>query len=80
VQHGLIAGVLERTEDSPFVVRRVGEQRERVVGVRGDDDGVGAMHCAVRAEQLHPVGLARDGPDWRRRPHVSDGVRDLADV
>ena len=40
MEHRLVAGVGERTQDSPLVGRRIGQEPKRFVGVGGDDGAV----------------------------------------
>ena len=66
VQDGLVGLVGEGAEDLLLRRRRVGEHRERLVGVRGDDDLVEALGLAARRRDLHAVVEALDRAHGRR--------------
>ena len=56
MQQGLVARVGERAQDRTLVVGRVAEQAEGLVGMGGDDDGVGRVPLTVVVDQLDAVG------------------------
>ncbi len=72
MQDGLVRRVGEAAEHAPLVGARVLEQRERLVGVRREDDLVEALD-PVADPQLDAVGRAADGAHSARsrRPSPS---------
>ena len=59
MQDRLVRRVLERPEHAALVVARILEQRERLVGVRRDDDGVEGADGVVVGAQLDAVRRPR---------------------
>ena len=81
VQHRLVLRGAERAEKPPLVAGGVGEHRERLRRMRGDDDAVEAARDAVVGVQVDASAAPGDRADGRpevklrpdaveHRPHV----------
>ena len=70
MQHRLVAAVAEGAEQRALLARRLGQQRQRLVGVGGDDDVIEdvAAPCALDDDRLAAGPLdARDARPRRMR-------------
>ena len=84
MENGLVAAVAERAEQRPLLARRLGEQRQRLVGVGGDHhvvEHVAARRAASTTTTRPPIALdarrARadpDAPGERRARRVDIGA------
>ena len=67
-------------EQPRFVGRRVGQQRQRLVGMGGDDDPIGVVQLVGLVPDLDAVGVPGDRPDRRRGVHRGEVLRRPFDV
>ena len=67
VQDGLVALIGEGAQELALGRRRVGQHRQRLVGVGGDHDLVEALRSAV-PDDLDPIGMALDAAHRRLQP------------
>ena len=80
VQPGLVAGVADRREVALLVRRRVGEQVEGLVGVRGDDGAVEGRRPPVAHEHVDAVVVPRHGGHRALLAHVGQALDEPVDV
>ena len=75
VQHRLVGLVGDRAEQLVLAVRGVGQQRQRLVGVRRHHDVVEALGRPPARRHLHVVVVARDRLDRRWRATAAPATR-----
>jgi hypothetical protein len=75
VQPGLVGRVPERTQHFALVVGGVGQQGQRLVGVRGDDDLVDPVDLVAVVTDVHALRGARHRTDGSGQVHGARHVR-----
>ena len=81
VEHGLVAAVRDRAQQLVLAVAGVGEQRQRLVGMGGEDDLVEPLRLTAGGRDGHAVRMALDRAHRRGEPQPHAPVaRDRVDV
>ena len=75
MDHGLVARVGQAGERVSLVVARVGQQRERLIGMAGQDHAIEPLRSGIACRDLHASVVAADAAHRRPQLHAPAQTR-----